>query len=87
MKVIIEIPDDNFNELRKLAEVNAFSDNLMGYSLLAIAHGTVLPKGHGDLIDRDKLIGNIHGTKSIIATLDAPAIIPADKEGRHESNN
>lgn len=56
MKVVIDIPDDNYKRIRELAEVNGLSNNLMGYSLLAIAHGTVLPKGHGDLIDRSELI-------------------------------
>lgn len=54
-RIVIDIPDDNFKRIRELAEVNGISNNLMGYSLLAIAHGTVLPKGHGDLIDRDEL--------------------------------
>ena len=41
---------------------------------------TKLPKGHGRLIDADALTPKIHGTKSIIAVLDAPTIIEADKE-------
>lgn len=44
-RVVIDIPDDNYKRIRELAEVNGLSNNLMGYSLLAIAHGTVLPKG------------------------------------------
>ena len=56
MRVVIDIPDDNFNRIRELAEVNGLSNNLMGYSLLAIAHGTVLPKAHGDLIDREEFL-------------------------------
>lgn len=51
MRVVIDIPDDNFKRIRELAEVNGLSNNLMGYSLLAIAHGTVLSEEHEDLID------------------------------------
>ena len=42
MKIVIDIPDDNYKRIRELAEVNGLSNNLMGYSLLAIAHGTPL---------------------------------------------
>lgn len=46
---------------------------------IAIAKGTPLPKGHGALIDVDKIIGKIHGVRSITAVLDAPTIIEADE--------
>jgi len=44
------------------------------------ANGTPLPKGHGALIDVDKIIGKIYGVGSIVAVLDAPTIIEADTE-------
>ena len=46
----------------------------------AIANGTPLPKGHGRLIDAGELQPKLHGTKSIIAGLEAPTIVEADKD-------
>ena len=65
MKIVIDIPEDNFKRIRELAEVNGLSNNLMGYSLLAIAHGTVLPEGHGDLIDRNYFEDKYAGCGSV----------------------
>lgn len=50
----------------------------------AIKNGTPLPKGHGRLIDEDKLIGKIHGVRSITAVLDASTIIEADNAESEE---
>lgn len=93
-RVVIDIPDDNYKRIRELAEVNGLSNNLMGYSLLAIAHGTVLPKGHGDLIDRSKLDTRERGNnsqrcmwrniKQIIEN--APTVIEGDKEKADENS-
>lgn len=79
MKIVIEIPDDNYKRIRELAEVNGLSNNLMGYSLLAIAHGTVLPKGHGELIDKDVVLDMMsHGIlEEYITTMGG--VIPADR--------
>ena len=93
MKVVIDIPDDNYKRIRELAEVNGLSNNLMGYSLLAIAHGVVLPKGHGDLIDRDETMrtwGNKYFYQGVPLENyidEVPVVIPADEEGSDESNN
>ena len=77
MKIVIDIPEVTYKQVcwRGLSLCPRDSEAL----ILSIKKGTPLPKGHGDLIDRDKLIGYIHGTKSIIATLDAPTVIEADK--------
>ena len=90
MRIVIDIPDDNYKRIRELAEVNGLSNNLMGYSLLAIAHGTVLPKGHGDLIDRKDLIEN-GISKGFCDWYDeikmADTIIEADNEADKENEN
>jgi len=51
MKVVVDIPDEKF---KWLCENNPNPDkkSIVG----AIVTGTVLPKGHGDLIDRSKLV-------------------------------
>ena len=50
MKLIIEISDNHFKTLQKMNECG------LGYYQRAILNGTPLPKGHGDLIDRSKLL-------------------------------
>lgn len=45
MKIVIDIPDEDYNRI--------MASNIVEYYELKIAQGTVLPKGHGDLIDRD----------------------------------
>jgi len=85
MQIIIDIP--------KVMFINAKSDLLFGSAILvnAIKNGTPLPKGHGRLIDADKLKKvyentedaeyckwTLYGVTSEID--DAPTIIEADKE-------
>lgn len=78
MQIVIDIPEDNFKRIRELAEVQGLSDNLMGYSLLAIAHGIVLPKGHGRLIDADAVLEEPYGNTYKDIDI-AETIIEADK--------
>lgn len=47
MKIVIDIPESDYNRIMASNEVEYFE--------LKIAQGIVLPKGHGDLIDRDKI--------------------------------
>lgn len=47
MRVVIDIPDKDYERIMASNEVE--------YYELKIAQGIPLPKGHGDLIDRDKL--------------------------------
>ena len=49
MKIVIDIPDFIYNALKE--DVDCGTVNLNH----AIVNGIVLPKGHGDLVDRDKL--------------------------------
>lgn len=83
MKLIIDIDEEELTEEEiaeciRIAEVN-FSDV------------TILPKGHGDLIDRDKaydvldnagLSLNCSGLLRYVST-----VIPADKEKNNETDN
>lgn len=45
MEVVINIPESDYNRI--------IASNEVEYYELKIAQGIVLPKGHGDLIDRD----------------------------------
>lgn len=82
MQVVIDIPERMYTTIcgREEYRCNPLE--------LYIKNGTVLPKGHGDLIDRSKLkvhhVGTDIGTDCpvyLLPTVDtASAIIEADKE-------
>ena len=87
MKLVIDIPEEEYMMIKmsdKTVFANACSKECM---LHAIKNGTVLPKGHGDLIDRDLLHTNYIGTElgtdceAYLAptVLEAEPVIPADK--------
>lgn len=87
MKIVIDIPDEDFTLLcEAFGEVELKSTlNLRLQS--AVAHGTVLPKGHGRLIDADNLDTRGRGNNSqrtMWRNIDcivksAPTIVEADK--------
>lgn len=78
MKIVIDIPEERYEFIKGL-------DNTCYDIHAAIAQGTPLPEGHGDLIDRDILLQNWEVIPSrdrlvfdrYIQTLDG--VIPADK--------
>lgn len=80
MKIVIEIPKKVYNALTHIDFDASLVVNEMRSS---IANGTLLPKGHGRLIDADAVledpIGNTYRDIDI-----AEAIIEADKEGDGE---
>lgn len=80
MEIVIKIPDEAYELLKSKPTLDNMAESI-------IANGTPLPKGHGDLIDRDKLFPQIHGVKSILAVIDAHTIIEADKENKRSSDN
>ena len=81
MKLIIDISDKDYEKLK---------DGHIPFSILdVIQNGTPIPKGHGDLIDRNKLLrfepmwyhlsnGDVACPKIDIEN--APTIIESDKE-------
>lgn len=89
-KILVEIPDNWYEQLQNdIAMARKFytSEN---YEKL-ILEGTPLPKGHGELIDRDKTeylkslhdakYGHISWSEAIKRIkYSAPTIIEADKE-------
>ena len=90
MQIVIDIDEKIYNEYMNLA-----TGRIPIYKACDIAwvlkNGTVLPKGHGELIDRDKIeyLKAIHDAKYGYITWgdaiekikhSAPTIIEADKE-------
>jgi hypothetical protein len=51
MKIVIDIPEDDYNAIRDNIKAYSLADMLFG----AVQYGTVLPKGHGRLVDGDLL--------------------------------
>lgn len=51
MQIVIDIPEEIYNELKTHP---LFSSDMPTIER-AIKNGTILPKGHGDLIDADKI--------------------------------
>ena len=86
MKVVIDIPESAYNvcyDLREVGGKNCLADILVN----AVGIGTPLPKGHGRLIDADKLttddlmfkIDTWDGILKIVEN-NAPTVLKADNE-------
>lgn len=57
MKLVIDIDEDTYNDIMNWSEFNVIN---IGLKLREIAqNGILLPKGHGDLIDRDNLLNTL----------------------------
>ena len=84
MEIMINIPENIFEELTKYGEPVPSGNRLYDSVLLSIHDGTPLPKGHGRLIDADALVDSLGASdrdiycKAVIEE-DAPTIIEADK--------
>ena len=80
MKLIIDVDKQTFDKLTEYGEPlsagNGFHDSI----LKAVANGIPLPKGHGELIDKDVVLDMMnHGIlEDYITTMDG--IIPAEPE-------
>ena len=84
MQIVIDIPEDRYEDTKRIASVQ------MNYRTPTIeqivANGTPLPKGHGRLIDAEIFSHNVvkyshQSTKTIGQALaDTPSIVEADKE-------
>lgn len=93
MKYVIDIPEGMLDELRtcKFPIQEAYR------LCLVIENGTPLPKGHGDLIDRNELeeckeiMNTITGESKYAVRMDdirnMQTIIEADKEGAEDGKN
>jgi len=87
MQIVIDIEEKRFRDIQRISTVQ-----LKGRTPTleqVIAHGRLLPKGHGDLIDRDDLLadsyciddwsGNEVNIVDVMTVKMADAIIEADK--------
>ena len=86
MRVVIDIPDEEYTVLAKWFKLQKLSATLEQRIFCAVADGTVLPEGHGDLIDRDAIARKIlplidPETRLYIEEklYNAPTVIKADK--------
>ena len=93
MRVVIDIPEKVYKYLKQEWVKVPEDDSVINQIMYGILHGTVLPKGYGDLIDRDNLRKTMQsyaddqyaeneylGECSVMSYIDeAPVIIPADK--------
>jgi hypothetical protein len=89
MQIVIDIEDGRYNWIMSHASNDpgdyANSEDL--FFRKAVESGTVLPKGHGDLIDRDKLEKDTEWSEyedgfisyTHLQIFDEPVVIPADK--------
>lgn len=90
MELVVKIDEETYEDIKKGKVYTSFRD-VPQEAVLAIANGTSLPKGHGRLIDGDKLIRpeiqpflyHLENGDTAIPEIDilhAPTIIEADKE-------
>lgn len=85
MKIVIDIPEEVYMDIKEevRTKVNTFEHIPFLHEVISV--GTPLPKGHGDLVDFDKLCEEYwDGNYMEIHKDDLPNIKPiveADKEG------
>lgn len=82
MKIVIEIDDARFKDIRRIACVQLENYHFKTVEQI-IANGTPLPKGHGRLIDADSLdipVDICDGFEAMDYIDGADTIIEADKE-------
>lgn len=76
MQIIIDIDEEDYDDIMN-GETKASALNWSIFN--SIRNGVPLPKGHGDLIDRNELKKVINQFECYDQVLDAPTIIEADK--------
>ena len=95
IELVIRLTEEQYANVRAELErgIHPSRDARWTRILLAIANGTLLPKGHGDLIDRSKLemsdIAPEPWYRPMMAYTeweidDADVVVGADKEGAEE---
>lgn len=92
MQIVIEITDETYEYILNGSETSIDESNVV----TAVRKGTLLPKGHGKIMDVDKIIKkmeereeqlkdirSIYETVCVETALDmfGETIIPADKDG------
>lgn len=77
IELVIRLPEESFNHYLECSE-DSRDEAEIGF---AVRHGTLLPKGHGRLIDADDVNNHIVGYVDLRG---CKTIIEADKEGAEE---
>lgn len=86
MQIVIEIPDIFVEWAKDEMSVEIFNDRGMADAMSsAIRNGIVLPRGHGDLIDRSKIGFDYWSVDGYVCVgkkyiFNMPVIVPADTE-------
>ena len=90
MEILIKIPDEDYKFIKDVSYLicGRSCKTIQKNVITAIQNGTVLPKGHGRLIDADKLDTRERGNNSQrtmwwnidCIVKDAETIVEADKE-------
>lgn len=90
MQIVVNIDEYTYKDIKKGKIYSSIRD-VPQESVLAIANGTPLLKGHGDLIDRKDLTPDadyedgIFGAVSCQQIVEAEAVIEADEEENEET--
>lgn len=80
VQVVIEIPEEVYKSIRDNEYCGIIDSDMYN----AIANGTQLPKGHGQLVDMDAVLRRIEEplTKlEFMVRMSAEKVLEADKEG------
>ena len=83
MKLIIDIPESLYRYIKP--RYWDWSPRYEDVLCAAVQKGTVLPKGHGRLIDADALLKDRHKAIPVIHIIEAPTILEADKESTDDN--
>ena len=91
MQIVIDMPEWKYKDIREGVEASKRINYSIPPIFEAVANGTPLPKGHGDLVDASKIQfkNNEFDTysdysRAFDAIDNADAIIPADTESEEE---
>lgn len=85
MQIIIELNEATYNDIKQ-GKIYSSVRDVPQESVMAIARGVPLPKGHGRMIDGDKLLAQAQadGAYDYVSAREianAPTVLEADKEG------
>ena len=89
MQIVIDIPEEVYDALNKKSWNSCFVYGELSILEQALYNGTPLPKGHGRLIDADKLWDAYQDMgQDFYQALDCvPAIIEADEEVENDNKS
>lgn len=99
MKIVIDIPERVYTYLTKECSglVDDGSDSILLHLAKGVIQGTVLPKGHGRLVDENHIIAELVYRKNLLADnvkcgqvteiFNRAVVIDADMESNNETDN